>query len=130
MPACRYNGKQEKGPGDEHQKEALTAEHGNEVERVFDIHIFFLGIVLQLGDHFTIYAMVFVFNTIQILQVGAHLPGSLGYLGHLDMFKLIKIKDGLAHFVIEQGVATGTLKLRQNAHSVTGDGSGALHFQQ
>ena len=73
--------------------------------------------------------MVLVLHPVQILQVGAHLAGGLGDLGHLDMLKLVEAENGLGHLVVEQGVATRALKLRQDAHAVARDGLGALHLQ-
>src|SRR3989304_2666500 len=77
-----------------------------------------------------IYTMILIFNTVQVLQIRAHLTGGLRHLCHFNVFKLIEVKDGPAHFVIQQRVASLALMLGQNAHAIAGDGFGALHFEQ
>jgi len=74
--------------------------------------------------------VVLVLDPVQIFQVGAHLPGGLGNLGHLDEFEIKVFQHGFTQLVVEQGVTAGTLELGQNPHAVGRDGLGALHFNQ
>ena len=85
---------------------------------------------IVLLDGFPEDAVVLVLDPVQIFQIGPHLFGGLGHLGHLDEFEIKIFQNGFAQFVVEQGVSASALEFGQNTHAVPGDGLGALHFNQ
>ena len=62
--------------------------------------------------------MIFVFHTVQVLQICAHLACGLSDLRHLHMLELVEAKHSLSHFIVEQGIPAFPLKFRQDTHAI------------
>ncbi len=54
----------------------------------------------QLSQGFAIYAVILVFHAVEILQVGSHLAGRFGYLGHFQVLELPAFQQSLTKFVV------------------------------
>jgi hypothetical protein len=99
------NGETGRGESKKKKEQGSAQVRWQEIQRVAQNHVFPLNILV-------INAVILIFHAIQILQVGAHLLGSLGHLGHLHMRKPARFEQRTAHFAVENGIAAVPLEFR------------------